>query len=77
MMAKEPYYPLGRALTELLTGQDYSVSFRNGLATISYGSRSITIEKDGDIWREKGTSKTFIFPSAIAIYAQKLKGFYE
>lgn len=74
MMVKDFFYLLGLALTDLLTGQDYSVSFRNGLATISYGSRSFTIEKHGDIWREKGTLKTFISPPAIAIYAQKLKG---
>ena len=75
MEIRDSYYPLGPALTTLLTNLDYSVSFRNGLARISYGSRSITIEKDGDIWREKGTHKTFTFRSGIAIYAQKLKEF--
>ena len=73
METRDKYYPLGPALTTLLTSLDYSVSFRNGLATISYGFRSITIEKDGDIWREKGTAKTFTFRSGIAIYVQKLK----
>lgn len=73
MEIRDKYYPLGPALTSLLIDLDYNVSFRNGLATISYGARSITIEKDGDIWREKGTTKTFTFRSGIAIYAQKLK----
>ncbi len=75
MEIRDHYHPLGLALTTLLTDLGYSVSFRNGLATISYGSRSITIEKDGDIWREKGTTKTFTFMSGIAIYANKLKGY--
>lgn len=73
MEIRDPYYPLGPALTTLLTNLDYSVTFRNGLAIISYGSRSITIEKYGDIWREKGTHKTFTFRLGIVFCAQKLK----
>ena len=73
MEIRDKYYPLGSALTSLLIDLGYNVSFRNGLATISYGSRFITIEKVGDIWREKGTTKTFTFRLGIAIYAQKLK----
>ena len=75
MENRDKYYPLGNQLTSLLIDLGYNVSFRNGFAMISYGSKSITIEKDGDIWREKGTPKTFTFKSGIAIYAQKLKGF--
>ncbi len=69
----EPYYPLGPSLYSLLVDLDYSVSIRNGLAHISYGNRSITIKKDGEIWRELNTNKTFTFRSGIAIYAQRLK----
>nr|DAX94097.1 MAG TPA: hypothetical protein [Bacteriophage sp.] len=67
------YYPLDSSLYTLLISLGYNVSLSKGLAHISYGSRSITIKKEGDIWRELNTNKTFTFRSGIAIYAQRLK----
>lgn len=44
------YYPFDLALHTVLEEAGYNVSYRNGIATISYGSRFLSFKKEGDHW---------------------------
>jgi len=69
------YYPLGYALHSALVENGFSVSYLNGKATISYGTRSLTFIKRDGLWFNLNRKIYFNTRTAILFYAHTLMDF--
>lgn len=69
------YYPLDYALHSALIDDGFSVSYLNGKATVSYGTRSLTFIKREGRWFNLNRKIHLNTRTAILFYAQTLKDF--